>query len=58
MINTKSRGKIPVAILSARDFNASSQIDLNSLTFGRTGNELSLALCRGAADATETDLRT
>lgn len=44
-INPKSGGKIPVAILSANDFNAFSRVDPNSLTFGRTGDEKSLALC-------------
>jgi hypothetical protein len=38
-INRKSEGKIPVAILSTPDFNASAQVDRTSLTFGHTGNE-------------------
>jgi len=44
-INPKSRGKIPVAILSTEDFDAPSQVDQYSLTFGRTGDEVSLAFC-------------
>jgi hypothetical protein len=46
-INTKSKGKIPVVILSTADFNAPVLVvaDRNSLTFGRTGNERSLAFC-------------
>ena len=44
-INPKSKGKIPVAILSTKDFDAPNQIDLKSLTFGRTGDEKSLAFC-------------
>ena len=44
-INPKSHGKIPVAILSATTFDASTQIDRSSLTFGRVGDEPSLAFC-------------
>jgi hypothetical protein len=43
-INPKSRGKIPVAILSSKDFNALNA-DLASLTFGATGDEASLSHC-------------
>ncbi len=49
-INPKSNGKIPVAILSTKEFNAPSQIDPNSLTFGHTGDEQSLAFCHGSED--------
>jgi hypothetical protein len=45
LINTKSHGKIPVAILSTSTFNAVTMVNTNSLTFGRTGNEHSLAFC-------------
>jgi N-acetylneuraminic acid mutarotase len=44
-INLKSKGKIPVAILSSPTFDAPSSVDTSSLTFGRTGNEASLAFC-------------
>ena len=44
-INPNSGGKIPVAILSAADFDAPSQIDKASLTFGPTGDEESLVSC-------------
>lgn len=44
-INPNSGGKIPVAILSAANFDAPSQIDRASLTFGPTGNEESLVSC-------------
>jgi hypothetical protein len=44
-INTKSRGKIPVALLSTPDFNAPIDIDADSLRFGKTGDEESLAFC-------------
>ena len=44
-INPKSVGKIPVAILSTAEFDAPSEVDKTSLTFGRTGAELSLVSC-------------
>jgi hypothetical protein len=44
-INFKNKGKIPVAILSTIDFDAPSQVDQTSLTFGSTGDEPSLAFC-------------
>ena len=44
-INSKSKGTIPVAILSTADFDAPTQVDRTSLTFGRTGDEASLAFC-------------
>ena len=44
-INPESKGKIPLAILSTKDFDAPSQVDQNSLTFGSTGDEPSLAFC-------------
>ncbi len=43
-INLKSKGKIPVAILSDPDFDAPGEVDRNSLTFGRSGDEDSLHL--------------
>ncbi|MGA2959675.1 MAG: hypothetical protein ABSF48_28665 [Thermodesulfobacteriota bacterium] len=52
-INLKSKGKIEVAILSTKDFDALSQIDPVSLTFGRTGDEQSLAFCHGAENIHE-----
>ena len=44
-INPRNKGKIPVAILSTKDFDAPSQVDQKSLTFGSTGDEESLAFC-------------
>ena len=44
-INPKGKGTIPVAILSSTTFDATSQVDKTSLTFGRTGDEQSLAFC-------------
>jgi len=44
-INPKSHGKVSVAILSDKKFNAPAQVDMTSLTFGHTGDEKSLAFC-------------
>jgi len=49
-INTKNRGTIPVAILSTPTFDALTQVNQTSLTFGRTGSEKSLAFCSDATD--------
>lgn len=48
-INPKSRGKIPVALLSSNEFNA-VRVDKKSLTFGPTGHERSLSRCGGGED--------
>jgi len=45
LINPQSRGKIQVAILSSKTFNAPTMVDIGSLTFGRMGTEDSLAFC-------------
>ena len=45
VVNRKSNGNIPVAILSNALFDAPAQIDAASLTFGATGAEDSLAFC-------------
>ncbi|MFZ2951050.1 MAG: hypothetical protein WA003_16360 [Desulfuromonadaceae bacterium] len=47
-INPRNRGKIPVAILSTPTFNAPATINPTSPTFGRTGNEQSLAFCNSS----------
>ena len=44
-INPKSKGNIPVAILSTQAFNAVQMVNKDSLTFGFTGEEDSLAFC-------------
>jgi hypothetical protein len=49
-INTKSKGTIPVAVLSSATFDAFAQVDQTSLTFGRAGSEKSLAFCSGPQD--------
>jgi hypothetical protein len=43
-INAHSQGTIPVAILGSATFDPGT-VNQNSLTFGRTGNEQSLASC-------------
>jgi hypothetical protein len=47
-INPYSDGKIPVAILSSLTFDAPNEVNTKTLTFGRTGDEASLAFCNGA----------
>lgn len=53
-INRRSEGKIPVAILSSATFDA-REVDTASLTFGRTGNEESLAFCSRAPEDVNRD---
>jgi hypothetical protein len=45
LINYKGWGLIPVAILSSTTFDAFEATDLDTLTFGHTGYEKSLAFC-------------
>ena len=49
-INSKSKGTIPVAVLSSPLFDALAQVDQTSLTFGHAGSEKSLAFCSGPQD--------
>ncbi|MBW2570714.1 MAG: SGNH/GDSL hydrolase family protein [Deltaproteobacteria bacterium] len=44
-INPRSKGKIPVAILSTMDFSAPDEVDIDSLMFGSSGGEESLSFC-------------
>ncbi len=44
-VNSRNQGKIGVAILSGELFDAVSQIKRETLTFGKTGTERSLASC-------------
>jgi hypothetical protein len=44
LIHPKSKGRIPVALLSSGTFNA-LDVDVKSITFGATGNEASLKGC-------------
>ena len=41
-INLRNESKVAVAILSSSTFNATTQVNIGSLTFGRTGGENSL----------------
>lgn len=43
-INPKAKGKIPVALLSSNEFVAMN-VNIDTLTFGRTGEEKSLSHC-------------
>lgn len=45
VINPGANGLIRVAILSARGFSAVAETDRTSLTFGKTGDEVSRAFC-------------
>jgi hypothetical protein len=54
-INPGSGGNVPVAILSTGNFNAPLQVDTNSLTFGRTGDEQSLAFCNPGGEDVNGD---
>jgi len=54
-INPGSQGTVPVAILSNSTFDARSQIYVNSLTFGRTGTESSLAFCDSGGEDVNGD---
>ena len=54
-INAGSRGTTPVAILSTAAFNAVTSVDTSSLTFGRTGDEQSLAFCNPGGEDVNGD---
>jgi CHRD domain-containing protein len=54
-INRKSQGKIPVAILSTPTFDAVTSVDTSSVTFGRTGDEPSLAFCNAGGEDVNGD---
>jgi len=54
-INAESHGKIPVAVLSSAGFDATTAVDRSSLTFGRTGNEASLAFCNTDSEDVNAD---
>jgi hypothetical protein len=48
-INPKSRGKVPVALLGSRDF-AVADVDVGRLTFGHSGDEISISKCGERVD--------
>ena len=54
-INPRSRGNIPVAILSTESFHAPVDVDFSTLTFGVAGNEPSLLSCDGAGEDVNAD---
>lgn len=54
-INMRSQGLIPVAILSSATFDAVARVNPTSLTFGRTGDELSLAFCNASGEDVNSD---
>ena len=54
-INPNSQGTIPVAILSSSNFDAPSRVDKNSLRFGRSGEERSLAFCNSGGEDVNGD---
>jgi len=55
-VNPRSKGKIPVAILSTMDFDAPAKVDLESLTFGGTGEDKeSLAFCNPSPEDVNGD---
>lgn len=54
-INPKSKGKIPVAILSGPGFDATTEVDKTSLTFGKTGYENSLKKCTKSDEDVNSD---
>jgi hypothetical protein len=56
-IKLKGTKTIPVAILSSSTFDAPSQVDRTSLTFGRTGDEPSLAGCSSSPQDVNGDGR-
>lgn len=53
--NSRSRGRIPVALLSTEDFDAPTQTMIPLLTFGRSGDEQSLAGCGHAGEDVNGD---
>lgn len=53
-LNPKSKGKIPVALLSSSNFNA-MDIKPSTLTFGATGAESSLSKCSSAGQDVNGD---
>ena len=54
-VNSTSRGRVPVAVLSTESFLAATEIDQNSITFGKTGDEASLSRCNGNGEDVNAD---
>jgi hypothetical protein len=55
-IDPKSRREIPIALLGARGFDV-RKVDVDSLTFGRTGDEQSLKRCKPRPERVNRDRR-
>jgi hypothetical protein len=53
-LNPKSKGNIPVALRSSKDFNA-LDVDRKSITFGSTGHEESLVRCAKEGEDVDGD---
>lgn len=53
-INPKSKGKIPVALLSSQEFKP-MQVDTTTLRFGKTGKENSLSKCNKSGEDLNND---
>lgn len=56
-IQPTAAGTIPVAILSSNIFDAPAEVNRQSLTFGRAGNEASLAFCSVGGEDVNADGR-
>ncbi len=54
-IKTRGRGRIPVAILSSPTFDATTEVDRTTPTFGKTGDEPSLAFCNKGNEDVNND---
>jgi len=54
-INPGSKGVTPVAILSTPTFDALTNVDMTSLTFGHTGSESSLVSCNADGEDVNSD---
>lgn len=54
-VNIKSKGRIPVAIVSSAGFYAPVRVNKTSLLFGRVGNETSLSSCNSVGEDVNYD---
>lgn len=55
VVNRRSQGNLPVAILSDATFYAPTEVAISSLTFGRSGEEASLRRCNPVAEDVNAD---
>ena len=56
-LSVKTKGTLPVAIISTGSFNAVSAVNQSTLTFGKTGDEASLSRCNGKGEDINRDGR-